>query len=199
MTLVALTPTGSRVEAFAKCSEYMQAQTVSEPVRWIVVDDCDPATDVPGVKDWQIVHVRPEPRWEPGQNTQARNLLAGLDYVEPGDKLVIIEDDDQVAPWWLERVSQWLDHDDLVGEAPSLYRHLNGNERWMNNKNHASLCATGMKGPAIDRFRKIVTDGGKMIDVRLWKMRGKLYPWDGGVVGIKGYPGRPGIGVGHRL
>lgn len=197
--LVVLTPTGGRPEAFAKCVEYMQDQTYPDPVRWVVVDDCDPATEVPKVKGWSIAHVRPEPRWKPGQNTQARNLLAGLDYVAPGDRLVCIEDDDAYAPDWLERVSEWLDRDDLVGEAPSLYRHLNGREKWMGNKNHASLCATGMKGKAIERFREVLTSGTKNIDIRLWKMGGAIYPHAGGVIGIKGYPGRPGIGVGHRL
>ncbi len=195
--LTIITPTGGRPEAFAKCVEYMQAQTYADPVRWVVADDCDPATEVPKVKGWQIIHVRPEPRWQPGENTQARNLLAGLDYVD--DKLVVVEDDDAYAPDWLERVSGWLDDDDLVGEAPSLYRHLNGHEKWMNNKRHASLCATAMKGAAINEFREILKQGGKLIDCRLWKMGGKLYPWDGGVIGIKGYPGRPGIGIGHRI
>lgn len=197
--LVAVTPTGGRPEAFAKCIEYMESQTISEPVRWVVVDDGTDPMPTPEVDGWATVHIRPRPLWEPGQNTQARNLLAGLDYVEPGDKLAIIEDDDQYAPDWLERVSGWLDRDDLVGEAPSLYRHLNGNEKWMNNKRHASLCATAMKGRSIDRFREILEEGGTMIDCRLWKMGGKIHPWDGGVIGIKGYPGRPGIGVGHRI
>lgn len=197
--MTVITPTGARPEAFAKCVEYMQAQTYTGRVRWVIVDDGPEAMPTPKVKGWQIVHARPEPLWEPGQNTQARNLLEGLSFAAPEDRVAIVEDDDAYAPWWLERVSEWLDFDDLVGEAPSIYRHLNGAEKNMGNKTHASLCATAMCDGAIDDFRRVLNEGGKMIDVRLWKRGGKIYPQQGGVIGIKGYPGRPGIGVGHRL
>jgi hypothetical protein len=56
-----------------------------------------------------------------------------------------------------------------------------------------------MRGGAIDHFRQVVIQHKTLIDVYLWKRGGKLYPWSGGVVGIKGtWPGRPGIGIGHR-
>lgn len=197
--LVIITPTGARPEAFKKCCEYMRAQDYAGRIKWIIVDDCIPTMPTPKVDGWEIIHVHPEPAWKPGQNTQARNLLFGLDYVGPDDLLVIAEDDDSYAPWWLSKCAEWLEHDDLVGEAPSLYRHLNGREKWMNNKNHASLCATAMKGPAIDDFRRVLNEGNTYIDIRLWKRGGKLYPCDGGVIGVKGWPGRPGIGIGHKL
>jgi hypothetical protein len=195
-----LTPTGARPEAFEKCVEYMKAQTYTGPVRWIIVDDGPEAMDIPRIKDWQIVHVRPEPLWQPGQNTQARNLKEGLKYVD--GPLIIIEDDDEYAPWWLETCDKWLQFNDLVGEAPSLYRHLNGTEKCMNNHNHASLCATAMKGEVVQKFERIL-NYKKGIDVQLWRecgqKYGRIYPYQGGVVGIKGYPGRPGIGMGHKL
>lgn len=196
--LSVLTPTGARPEAFARCVEQMQAQTFAGPVRWVIVDDGPEAMPTPKVDGWLIVHVRPSPLWEPGQNTQARNLLEGLALCS--DRVAIIEDDDQYCPEWLDRVNEWLDHDDLVGEAPSVYRHLNGNEKKMTNTRHASLCATALKGEKMRRhFESVLRSHKKMIDVMLWKAGGKIYPQKGGVIGIKGYPGRPGIGVGHRL
>jgi len=39
----------------------------------------------------------------------------------------------------------------------------------------------------------------KLIDYKLWKTGGKVYPYSKDVIGIKGLPGRPGIGVGHKL
>jgi hypothetical protein len=63
-----LTVTGGRPEAWGLCKRWMAAQTV-QPDRWIIVDDVG---DVPEAT------IQVTPRWQPGQNTQARNLLAGL-------------------------------------------------------------------------------------------------------------------------
>lgn len=195
-----LTPTGARPEAFAKCVEWMQAQTYTGRVRWIIVDDGPEAMETPRINDWQIVHVRPAPLWEPGQNTQARNILVGLALVSEDDRLAIIEDDDQYAPWWLERVNEWLDHDDIVGEGGSVYYHLQtGKKTECKNNRHASLCQTAVKGVGLDALRRAAKDAPKFIDLQLWKSGGKVYPYQGGVIGLKGYPGRPGIGMGHRV
>lgn len=201
MSLSVLTPTGARPEAFANCVEYMQAQTFTGAVRWIIVDDGPEAMPTPQVKGWQVAHIRPCPLWQPGQNTQARNLLEGLALVDPGDRVVIVEDDDQYAPWWLEQVAEWLDTDDLVGEGGSVYVNLKtGNRKKCNNTAHASLCQTAVKGFGIEALRKACLTGPKFIDVNLWRsMKGRVYPYQGGVLGVKGYPGRPGIGIGHRL
>jgi len=202
MTLNLLTPTGARPEAFANCVKHMKAQTYDGPVRWVIVDDGPEPMKTPSVNDWEIVHARPEPFWKPGQNTQARNLREGLAHINPNGPLVIIEDDDEYAPWWLDKCAEWLKHHDLVGEAPSIYRHLNGAEKNMHNYEHASLCATAMKGDMIKKFKRILMNYEKGIDYNLWKQHkrfGKIYPQNGGVTGIKGYPGRPGIGMGHKL
>ena len=194
-----ITPTGARPEAWANCQQYMADQDYPGPVRWIIVDDGpEPQAVTFRRLGWDLIVVRPQPLWQPGQNTQARNLLAGLDRVQEGVKVVVIEDDDMVAPYWLSQCAEWLDHDDLVGEAPTLYRHVNGREKLMNNKT-PSLCQTAMKGPAIDRFRRVLETHKTAIDFNLWKGGGKVYPNSGGVIGIKGLPGRPGIGIGHRM
>jgi len=196
--LTVLTPTGARPEAFAACVALMRGQTHPGPVRWVIVDDGPEPMPVPAIAGWEIVHVRPWPLWAPGQNTQARNLAAGLDRVT--DRVVVVEDDDWYAPWWLARCAEWLEADELVGEAPSLYRHRNGAERDMGNTGHASLCSTALKGAAIAEMKRICAEGGTGIDIRLWRRGGRLYPpTPRGVVGIKGWPGRPGIGVGHRM
>lgn len=194
-----ITPTGARHEAWANCQQYMAAQDYPHPVRWIIVDDGpEPQAVTFRRLGWELIVVRPQPLWQPGQNTQARNLLAGLDRVQDGAKLVICEDDDAYAPDWLSKCAEWLSHDDLVGEAPTLYRHVNGTERLMTNKT-PSLCQTAMKGPAIDRFRRVLETHKAAIDCNLWREGGKVYPNSGGVIGVKGLPGRPGIGVGHKM
>ena len=194
-----MTPTGARPEAFAKCVEHMQAQDFIGKVRWVIVDDGPEAMPTPSVKDWQIVHVRPTPLWQPGQNTQHRNMLEGLALCE--GKVVIVEDDDEYAPWWLRKMDKWLEHHDLVGEGQSVYINLKSGKRMQHkNMSHASLCQTGVKGAGITALRKACESGEKFIDMQLWRsVKGFVHPYMGGVVGIKGYPGRPGIGMGHRL
>ena len=196
--LSVLTPTGARPEAFARCVQLMQRQTIQTPVRWVIVDDGPEPMHTPKIRDWQIIHIRPVPLWQPGENTQARNLLEGLKCC--GDRVAIVEDDDDYAPWWLERVNEWLDDDDLVGEAPSIYRKMDGSkDRNMGNTKHASLCATAFKGIGVRAaFEQICRQNKTMIDIKLWRAcKGRLYA-QAGVIGIKGYPGRPGIGVGHK-
>lgn len=196
-----LTPTGERSEAFSACVDMMRAQTYRRPVKWVIVDDGREAMTLPEIEGWTICQVRPEPYWAPGMNTQARNIMAGLLHVE--DRVVLIEDDDEYAPWWLEKCDNWLDHADLVGESHSLYRHRDtGRETEMGNDAHASLCSTAVKGPGREALYR-ACGSNKGIDMRLWRSfsgRKRLYaPNPRGVTGIKGWPGRPGIGVGHRL
>jgi len=198
-TITALTPTGARPEAFAECVRQMRAQTASA-VRWVIVDDGPEPMPTPDVPGWDVIHLRPEPVWQPGQNTLARNLLAGLR--EATDRVAICEDDDGYAPDWLDTVNGWLDRADLVGESHSLY--VNGDRRVeMGNAHHASLCSTGVKGDARRFLRWACTVDARGIDLRLWKQfRGRKAlhrPEPRRVTGIKGYPGRPGLGIGHRL
>jgi len=198
--ITAITPTGARPDAFAACVEHMRAQTI--PSRWVIVDDGPEPMPTPQIDKWEIVHLRPEPLWEPGQNTQARNLLHGLPYCS--ERVVVIEDDDLYAPDWLATCEGWLDDADLVGESMSLYRHIEtGRETECNNEGHASLCSTAMKGEGVAAMVNACRSGEKFIDIRLWATKGiakALHkPEPRRVTGIKGYPGRPGIGMGHRL
>lgn len=198
--ITALTPTGARPEAFAACVEQMRAQTI--PARWVIVDDGPEPMPTPQIEGWDVVHLRPEPLWQLGQNTQARNLLHGLPYCT--GRVAVIEDDDAYASDWLETCDRWLNDADLVGECLSLYRHRDtGRETHCSNKNHASLCSTAMKGDAISFFAEVCRSGPKFIDIRLWANKSitkALHkPDPRRVTGIKGWPGREGIGIGHQL
>lgn len=200
-----LTPTGGRPDAFAACVEMMRAQDYAGPARWIIVDDGPEAMPTPAIDGWDVLHLRPEPLWQPGQNTQARNILAGLDAVVGAARLVIVEDDDAYAPWWLRWCEDKLESHDLVGESHSIYvNRKTGNRHECKNDRHASLCSTALKGETLAVLRHVCETGDKGIDLRLWKAvepwRTALYrPGPRGVTGIKGWPGRPGIGMGHRI
>lgn len=199
-TLTVLTPTGGRPESFAKCAAMMMAQDFQGPVLWIIVDDCDPHTPITFKRgDWTMYAIRPQPRWQPGQNTHNRNLIAGLERC--GDRVVMVEDDDYYGPKWLSMCNRWLDDHDAVGEAPGLYRHINGSERMMHNKT-PSLCATAFKGEWMRKWLIEVCRTHKTaVDVHFWRgldSLGGIHPHSGEQIGIKGQPGRPGIGVGHE-
>ena len=199
--LTILTVTGARPEAWAICQRLMLAQDYAGPVHWIVVDDGPEPQEQPLTRDhWDVSVIRPYPRWQPGQNTQARNLLAGLELVPTDARLVVIEDDDAYAPDWLSTVARELDHAELVGESHARYYNIAKRRyRQLSNANHASLCSTAMRGAAISAFRRACESNQKFIDIELWASHPSRKLFSGHrVVGIKGLPGRGGIGMGHR-
>ena len=200
MSVTILTPTGGRQRSFALLAHMLSRQTYQGSMRWIIVDDVEQMTPLPDVRDGiKIIYVRPSPLWEPRKNTQHRNLLAGLEAYEGGD-LLICEDDDNYAPQYVAQMAKWLEKYELVGEGNARYYNV-PNRRWHVHKNteHASLCETGMRESAVDEFRKSITMRTEYIDVDLWKANVSkcVMPNIGLCVGIKGMPGRAGIGVGH--
>ena len=61
--------------------------------------------------------------------------------------------------------------------------------------------STAVKGKAIDTLRAVANTNVKFIDMELWaKFNGSKYISNTSLtVGIKGLPGRPGIGCGHNM
>ncbi|WP_414490531.1 glycosyltransferase family A protein [Stenotrophomonas maltophilia] len=198
--LTLLTATGARPAAWALCERWMARQDYAGPVRWIIVDDGpEPQPVTLRREGWQLVLVRPSPHWAPGQNTQARNLLKGLAAVGPEERLVIIEDDDWYAPDWLTTVAAELEHAELVGEHRARYYNVEQRRgRQLANTGHASLCSTAMRGSALRDFADACRVRPKFIDLELWRRPRDRRLFGGHrVVGIKGLPGRGGIGMGH--
>lgn len=181
----------------------MAAQDYAGPVRWLIVDDGEIRQPVTFCRDdWSLEVLRPSPRWKPGQNTQARNLAAGLSVIGADERVVVIEDDDHYAPGWLSAVDLWLDTHDLVGEGMARYYNVpHRKARQLTNKGHASLCSTAVKGVAVGAFRRAVQTRADFIDMVLWRdFRGSKAVHVGThyVTGTKGLPGRGGIGMGHQ-
>jgi hypothetical protein len=206
-----ITPTGGRPQAFTLCRRWMSRQTYRGTVQWLVVDDCDPPTALPELEKYgtpflnasgcEVQVIRPELRWQHGQNTLARNLLAVLDVIR-FEKVVFVEDDDWYSADYLEFMSGLLDKHEIVGEAPARYYHVPSRlYRTLPNARHASLCQTGIRADIVPRMREICREpSGTFIDVRLWEgaPRAGLSDSPGHCVGMKGLPGRAGIGIGHR-
>lgn len=179
----------------------MQRQTYTGPVHWIIVDDGEEAQKVTFFRSgWDITILRPEPFWSVGKNTQCRNLLAGIEYTYNDTRLVIIEDDDWYSPDWLAVVDEKLDKSELVGQGWNRYYNVKTGEIHIHeNPNHASLCATAMRGGAIAAMKNICHRGVKLVDMQLWQHYANKRVFSGQyVIGMKGLPGRPGIASGHR-
>jgi len=202
-----ITPTGARKDQFALCAKWMQRQTYSEEVTWVIVDDAYPFTidNVgEGFKDnWTIVRIHQTPLWA-GQNTQARNIKAGIDFIKENYKkeqvsaIFIIEDDDFYKPHYLQRMMDLKGTADLWGETNTIYYNV-ACRRFAdnNNKHHVSLFQTAFTYDVIPVLE--ICYSNKFIDAALWaNVQNKFLFHDGTLaIGMKGMPGRGGIGAGH--
>ncbi len=197
-----LTPTGGRPEALAMLAGYLNAQTFEGPARWVVVDDCDPATPVPPVRAGiEVEVIRPAWRWQPGMNTQAASMTAALQRVPAEATVAVLEDDDAYLPGHLNSVLAALAQAELVGERVARYYNVATQRfRELPGHFHASLASTAARGRALALLREVCAAGSRRIDMDLWQaFRGpRALLETANVVGIKGMPGRGGIGVGHR-
>ena len=196
-----LTATGMRPEAFALCEKYMERQTVCKDhgIQWIVVDD----GEVPTECTKSQTYIRGPKIWKPGINTQRLNLDVAIPYIK-GDYIAVIEDDDWYSPTYLEDMIDLLKHSEIAGEAFSKYYNLKYRcYQELQNTRHSSLCSTVFRSSLLPKFEQAVNSGEKFIDIALWESVQKI-PHILRVsnynlcVGIKGVPGRKGIGMGHE-
>lgn len=199
-----LTPTSDRPAAFALCERWMQRalrQMPRVPVQWIVADDgLQPACCTLGQE-----HLRLPPAENSGESFR-RNLAAALQHVRY-DAVAFIEDDDWYAPAYLQRVWTWLvGGAQIVGEARARYYHVR-ERRYLHCRNsaHASLCQTAIRRELVPwLLAHLKRTETTFVDIDLWrdaavKCRQLLWPNSQLSVGIKGLPGKAGIGIGHRL
>lgn len=200
MTLTILTPTGERPEAFALCQMQLARQTYAGPVRWVVIDDGEAPSSITLRRDnWTIEVIRPTPFWKPGENTQGRNLKAGLERVGADDVLTVWEDDDWYHPDWLKTVADRIWDAELIGERYARYYNVH-RRKWsrLNNAEHASLRCSAMRGQAIEAFREVLQTPNRFYDLKLWTRHKNRALFDTKLtLGMKGLPGRPGIAEGH--
>lgn len=192
-----ITPTGDRPQAWALCERWMERQTYAGAVIWHVVDDGREPLRLAFARDgWNVVVHRLDPADE---NTQARNMRHLLRQVNPSHPTVVVEDDDWYAADWLDVCAHMLREAECIGEAPARYYNVARRvARQLQNVGHASLCATAIRGHAVETLRRACEDRHTFIDLELWR-RQKSKRLFGGrrVLGIKGLPGRGGIGMGH--
>jgi len=197
MNITVITCTGDRPEAFMLCERFGARQT-RKANRWIVVDDGSAPTECS--LGQEVLRLPPMA----GQSLN-RNLLAALDICGPKDEaIVIMEDDDWYCEDYIATYVPLLENYALVGECCTVYYHV-GERRCHNIQNirHASLCATLFRFDLVRFFKAMCVDGSAFVDKRLWQRQGTprgrrlVTAMPAKCVGIKGMPGRCGIGVGH--
>ena len=206
--LVLITPTGARPDQFKLCAKWMLQQDYKGGVIWIIVDDGKAVTTncvQPDFREgWQVVHIYPKPSWN-GTNTQGRNIRAGVDnlLVNPDFNKVkaifIIEDDDYYHSYYLTEMIKRFARFQLIGETNTIYYNV----QWRqycdnNNRQHSSLFQTAFTPKLIPLFLSCLKN--KWIDADFWAKAQNKYLFHAGTlaIGIKGMPGRYGIGAGHR-
>lgn len=209
MCIALITPTGAREAQLRLCAKFMHRQSFTGEVCWVIVDDALPRSSDFIVRafhyQWDILKVYPQPYWEEGQNTQGRNLKAGVDALlaayHPSqiEAIYIIEDDDYYRPEYLQAMYDRKDLREVWGESHTIYYNVRL-RRWIENQNAgwSSLFQTAFKVSALPLFEMLYTQ--KFIDyeffrlahsVNLFRTTEKLS------IGIKGQAGRRGIGAGH--
>jgi hypothetical protein len=202
--IILITPTGGRPKQIELCAKFMQNQDYSGQVLWIIIDDCEPRTTDFITEDfrenWQVIKIYPKPVWQPGQNTQGRNICTGINEAKKHNPkaIFIIEDDDYYKPFYLTKTLEKLEGFDLAGQMKTVYYNVTI-KRWIENQNleWSSLFQTAFTPTVIPVIESLYSE--KFIDFILFRQVSKVNLFDGEKlsIGIKGLQGRAGIGAGH--
>lgn len=198
--ITAITPTGDRPLAFALCKQWMEQQTV-RPDQWIVVDD----GKIPLRPTPMMDYIRRTPRHDDPAHTLNINLEVAIPRIK-GRKIIIIEDDEYYAPKYIETLTKKLDEHEVVGICQSKYYFLpTGGRARHANTIHASLAQTSFRSSFLPVLIHLTNQRLKhYIDICLWQIaraehNNHLFVDEPSLYcGIKGLPGREGIGIGHK-
>jgi glycosyltransferase involved in cell wall biosynthesis len=197
MKISLVTPTGGRPEAFKLCEYWISQQTV-QPDEWIVVDDYPISTNT----NMNQKVIRREPFWKNQEMTLPINLAEGI-MASSGDVIFVIEDDDWYSPNYIESMMNKIQNFDLIGEGLTKYYNIRNKFYYThNNLDHAGLFQTAFKKEVSKELIKLVLSNKneKYIDILIWKFvhNKKMFVSKSPLsVGIKGLPGRMGIGYFH--
>lgn len=198
MTVTIITPTADQPLGIHLLEGYMRRQTV-QPDQWIVADD--------GVTHANLTagqtHLKRR-RTHEGGRSLAGNILAALPHSE-GDVVLIMEHDDWYAPDHIETCLRRLSQERALCTGSRWQRYYNVKQRcWLHVKNVGSaLCNTAFDRrllPVMQRAaEEAMRTGSYGVDRLFWDSASGRDTHDvDTVVGIKGLPGRLGLGMGHR-
>lgn len=199
MSVTCITCTSDRPWAMARAEFQMARQTLPWD-EWIVADDgVTPAKLTLGQRHLRLP---PQPR---GEASLAHNLRAAVRAAN-GEHLVIIEDDDWYHPEYLATCLRRLAEVPVAGEPLLRYYHVRKRcYATFPNAGGSGLFQTSFRREVVPTFLRAVNralaSGSYDIDGRFWRALApdqcRLYE-ERQTVGIKGMPGKAGLGIGHR-
>ena len=218
-----ITCTGDRLVSLSLLEKWMEQQTI-QPYQWIVVDD----GRTPHQPKMDCDYIRRTPRNTDPKQTLNINMEVALRNVEGDIILFCEDDEYYSPEYVEAFVKRFSERSKTlaVGICRSKYYHLPSRTYHVHpNRDHASLAQTGIHKDFIGEVQSIL-GGSPFIDVRLWERvrdpeerghcnkvpfpssgiilgGGRGYLFDDGLVnclyvGMKGMPGRQGIGSGHK-
>lgn len=204
-----ITPTGQRKAALELCAKWLQNQTYPmDKIQYICVSD-----------EWDTDYKHSYPanggtphtvelgsflKWKEGFNTHRLSLMAALPYIK-GEHIFFFEDDDFYSPPYIEFYVHLLQKFDLVGEGNAKYYYLPTHVyKEINNYEHTSLASLAFNKSLLPIFERALHSGEPFFDLKFWqyakeeKVNSLIFTNKNLSIGIKGMPGRKGIGLGHR-
>jgi glycosyltransferase involved in cell wall biosynthesis len=214
-----ITPTGDRYQTLRLLTHFLLSQTFKGIIQWIVVDDGQTDATSLAVHDvgesilankgiFTIHYRRPFRQEEQGPKSLAYNILAGLGLAT-APMVLIMEDDDCYHPGYIQDMYRRLLEVDAAGTQWQKYYHLPSMSYRIFKNRGSALCSTGLRshliGTLAEAARVCAASGSKGIDAKFWEFvqarhwKMDLFdPAEDMMIGMKGLPGRGGIGVGHR-
>lgn len=199
MKVSIITPTADQPMGIRLLEGYAARQTV-QPHEWIVADDgIEPASLTAG----QLHLTRP--RTAEGGASLAGNLLAALERVT-GDVVAVFEHDDWYRPDHIAvQLAQIKAGKKSVGSVTQRYYNVQARKFIVMRNIGSALCNTVFTADLIPAMQaachRAIQRGSYGVDRLFWDSlpaRHKGVHGTNTVVGIKGLPGRKGLGLGHR-
>lgn len=218
MKITALTCTGDRKICLELLTKWIKNQTMKVD-QWLVVDD----GKEPFMPTMDCDYIYRTPQRDDPAQTLNTNLEYALPHVT-GDIVLFMEDDEYYAPNYVETMVAKIQGHEAVGLCNSKYYNMMYKTFYVHNtRDHASLAQTGVVKEYLPTLKALLK-GDPFIDIRIWaEIGGRDMSWkkapfinkeldvnngrgllfdDGDknclYVGIKGMPGRKGIGAGHK-
>jgi len=214
-----ITPGGDRPWSFNLIRNYLFRQTFPGTMQWLVISDSQ--NQKPYEQIWLQFACSNDKRFIEGEMHQlpydpdmvgpqslAQNLLWGLSKAK-GEIIVICEDDDWYGPEHVKECVNHLAADKIkaTGTIWQRYYHLPSLSHRTYKNVGSALCSTAFHWDLIPQLAASARWCGeknrKGIDRRFWdslepEWKDIFEPKKNQVIGMKGLPGRFGIGIGHQ-
>lgn len=201
-----ITPTADREFCLNRLTFYLKRQTFIGDIQWIISDSGSKSaisTSLPF--SFNTIEYKYLEYIKDSKQSFCKNMQDALSRVKY-KKVLVMEDDDWYHPTYIEVMCERLHRKDLIGEIPAIYYHIKDKSyRILPNTERASMCQMGFTEKVIPIIQHIIKQDSSnaFIDLKLWKyyssqFKRQLYN-SRLSIGIKGMPGNPGIGIGHRI